>query len=250
MPCLVLQRAILISNVRLVCIGEWWKGDVRQLLADALHTGGEFQPSDANTINSQPGDLFPCSRDGTFTLSVEHGKTYTLRLINAALANEFFFGVAGHRLTVVGTDASYVKPFTVDHVFIAPGQTVTALLRADRALLRNTRYYMTARPLSTNPLVLLDNSTATAVLEYTDTAPPTGWVNPDFPTLPATNDSAAAPVPRQRRAPGARASARGRAHARHHRGERDRVRAGRALPGPPRQPPRGEPEQRELRGPA
>uniref|UniRef100_K3YZL4 laccase n=1 Tax=Setaria italica TaxID=4555 RepID=K3YZL4_SETIT len=156
-----------------IILGEWWKGDVRQLLADALHTGGEFQPSDANTINSQPGDLFPCSRDGTFTLSVEHGKTYTLRLINAALANEFFFGVAGHRLTVVGTDASYVKPFTVDHVFIAPGQTVTALLRADRALLRNTRYYMTARPLSTNPLVLLDNSTATAVLEYTDTAPPT-----------------------------------------------------------------------------
>jgi laccase len=185
----------LISDVRLICIGEWWKGDVRRLLADALRTGGEFQPSDANTINGQPGDLFPCSRDGTFTLPVEHGKTYMLRLINAALANEFFFGIAGHRLTVVGTDASYVKRFTADHVFIAPGQTVTALLRADRTprgLLRNTRYYIAARPLSTNPLVLLDNTTATAVLEYTDVGAPAGRPAPAFPTLPAINDSAAA----------------------------------------------------------
>ncbi|RLN08285.1 hypothetical protein C2845_PM11G25310 [Panicum miliaceum] len=93
-----------------IILGEWWKGNVRQLLADALQTGGEFQPSDANTINGQPGDMFPCSRDGTFTLPVEHGKTYILRPINAALVNEFFFGVAGHRLTMVGTDASYVKP--------------------------------------------------------------------------------------------------------------------------------------------
>ncbi|PVH66970.1 hypothetical protein PAHAL_1G397000 [Panicum hallii] len=177
-----------------IFLGEWWKGNVRQLLADALQTGGEFQPSDANTINGQPGDLFPCSRDGTFTLPVEHGKTYMLRLINAALANEFFFGVAGHRLTVVGTDASYVKPFTVDHVFLAPGQTVTALLRADRASRgpRNTRYYMAARPLSTNPLVLFNNSTATAVLEYTDAAAPPSLATPDFPILPDINDCAAA----------------------------------------------------------
>ncbi|CAL5019585.1 unnamed protein product [Urochloa decumbens] len=182
-----------------IILGEWWKGDVQQLLAHALRTGGEFQPSDANTINGQPGDIFPCSRDGMFTLPVERGKTYMLRLVNAALANEFFFGVAGHRLTVVGTDASYVKPFTTDHVFLAPGQTVTALLRAHRSSssrghLRSTRYYyMAARPLSTNPLVLFDNSTATAVLEYTDAAPPAGVTpSPDFPTLPATNDSAAA----------------------------------------------------------
>ncbi|CAN6246089.1 unnamed protein product [Urochloa humidicola] len=182
-----------------IILGEWWKGDVRQMLAHALRTGGEFQPSDANTINGQPGDLFPCSRAGTFTLPVERGKTYMLRLVNAALANEFFFGIAGHRLTVVGTDAAYVKPFTTDHVFLAPGQTVTALLRAHHRAsssrgghLKNTQYYMAARPLSTNPDVLFDNTTATAVLEYTDAAPPAGLATPDFPTLPATDDTAAA----------------------------------------------------------
>ncbi|KAL6633542.1 hypothetical protein ACP70R_026213 [Stipagrostis hirtigluma subsp. patula] len=183
-----------------IILGEWWNGDVRQLLASGLRTGGEFKPSDANTINGQPGDLYPCSGDGTFRLPVEHGKTYMLRLVNAALANPFFFGVAGHRLTVVGTDAAYTKRFAVDHVFIAPGQTVTALLRADRASrgLRNTRFYMAARPLVTNPLVRVDNSTgtATAVLEYADAPPSAGttsWTTaPDCPTLPALNDSAAA----------------------------------------------------------
>jgi laccase len=63
---------------------------------------------------------------------VEHGKTYLLRIINAGLTNEMFFAVAGHRLTVVGTDGRYLKPFTVDHMVISPGQTMNALLEADR----------------------------------------------------------------------------------------------------------------------
>ncbi|XP_066319505.1 laccase-21-like [Miscanthus floridulus] len=175
-----------------IFLGEWWKSDLRQVLADALRTGSEFNASDANTINGQPGDLFPCSRDGTFKLPVEDGKTYMLRLINAVFTYESFFSVAGHSLTVVGTDGSYVKPFSVDYIFIAPGQTVTALLTADRASrgLRNARYYMAARPLlPNNPFVIFNNSTATAVLEYADDA---AAPDPEFPVLPAINDSAAA----------------------------------------------------------
>ena len=45
-----------------------------------------------------------------------------LRLINAVFTYESFFSVAGHSLTVVGTDGSYVKPFSVDYIFIAPGR--------------------------------------------------------------------------------------------------------------------------------
>ncbi|KAM0876417.1 hypothetical protein ACQ4PT_036186 [Festuca glaucescens] len=116
-----------------VILSEWWNADVNSLLEEARRTGGEVSISDANTINGQPGDLFPCSPKGTFKAPVESGKTYLLRIINAGLANDLFFGVAGHRLTVVGTDARYTKPFTVDHIFISPGQTVDALLEADRA---------------------------------------------------------------------------------------------------------------------
>jgi laccase len=118
---------------------------------------------------------------------VESGKTYLLRIINAGLANDLFFGVAGHRLTVVGTDARYTKPFTVDHIFISPGQTVDALLEADRATngSSNGRYYMAARTFASNTDIRFNNSTATAILEYTDARAGT----PDFPILlPAIND--------------------------------------------------------------
>uniref|UniRef100_A0ACD5YK41 Uncharacterized protein n=1 Tax=Avena sativa TaxID=4498 RepID=A0ACD5YK41_AVESA len=116
-----------------------------------------------------------------------------LRIINAALTNEFFFAIAGHRLTVVGTDAAYTKSFTVDHVFIAPGQTKTVLLHANRGRSNNGtyRYYMAARPYATNPLARFDNSTTTAVLEYVD-APPAAATPPEMPFLPAINDSLAA----------------------------------------------------------
>ncbi|XP_037451324.1 putative laccase-9 [Triticum dicoccoides] len=173
-----------------IILGEWWNRDVGQMLAEALGSGGDFQPSDANTINGQPGDLFPCSSDTAFKLPVEHGNTYMLRIIIAALTNEFFFAIAGHRLTVVGTDAAYTKPFTVDHVFIGTGQTKTVLLNADRGRSNHTRYYMVARPYATNPLARFDNSTTTAVLEYIDA--PQATAMSDIPVLPAINDSTAA----------------------------------------------------------
>ncbi|XBI48483.1 hypothetical protein VPH35_112206 [Triticum aestivum] len=173
-----------------IILGEWWNRDVGQMLAEALSSGGDFQPSDANTINGQPGDLFPCSSDTTFKLPVEHGKTYMLRIINAALTNEFFFAIAGHRLTVVGTDAAYTKQFIVDHVFIGPGQTKTVLLNTDGGRSNHTRYYMAARPYATNPLARFDNSTTTAVLEYIGA--PQATAMSGIPVLPAINDSTAA----------------------------------------------------------
>ncbi|CAN6239424.1 unnamed protein product [Urochloa humidicola] len=176
-----------------IILGEWWNVDMEQLFEETKRAGGDVNISDANTINGQPGDLFPCSKNGTFRTLVEHGKTYLLRIINAGLTNEMFFGVAGHRLTVVGTDGRYLKPFTVDHVMISPGQTMNVLLEADRVTndsSGNNRYYMAARTFTTNPQLEVNNSTATAILEYTDAQPSAG--PPDFPNLPAVGDTAAA----------------------------------------------------------
>jgi hypothetical protein len=36
-------------------------------------------------------------------------------MINAGLTNDMFFTVAGHRLTVVATDARYTKSFAADY---------------------------------------------------------------------------------------------------------------------------------------
>nr|CAB3450231.1 unnamed protein product [Digitaria exilis] len=172
-----------------VILGEWWNVDVEKLLEETKRTGGDFNISDANTINGQPGDLFPCSKDGTFRVPVERGKTYLLRVINAGLSNDMFFAVAGHTLTVVGTDGYYLKPFTTGHVMISSGQTMDLLLHAINV--SANRYYMAARTFQTNTELTVNNTTATAILEYTD-APPLTAGSPEPPVLPAVDDLAAA----------------------------------------------------------
>jgi len=172
--------------------GEWWRNDdANQLLEDAVRTGRDVKPSDATTINGEPGDLFPCSKPGTVRVRVERGKTYLLRVINAGLTNDMFFAVAGHLLTVVATDARYAKPFPADHLMVASGQTVDALLHAAGD---GGRYYMAARAFASNTNVDFNNSTATSIVEYAD-APPAARQGrpPVFPaTLPAVDDAAAA----------------------------------------------------------
>ncbi|WOL01288.1 hypothetical protein Cni_G10004 [Canna indica] len=62
--------------------------------------------------------------------SVKAGKTYLLRLINAALNDELFFSIANHTVAIVEVDAVYVKPFETNTLPISPGQTTNVLLRA------------------------------------------------------------------------------------------------------------------------
>ncbi|KAL6316013.1 hypothetical protein AAG906_015429 [Vitis piasezkii] len=88
-----------------IILGEWWKNDVNAVRDEGLATGGDPDPSDALLINGQPGDLYPCSKSDTFKLTVDHGKTYLLRIINAALQEALFFSINKHKMTVVGTDA-------------------------------------------------------------------------------------------------------------------------------------------------
>jgi laccase len=103
---------------------------------------------------------------GGFTLPVDSGKTYLLRIINAALNEELFFKVAGHQLTVVEVDAAYTKPFKTDTIVIAPGQTTNALLTTDR---RTGKYLVAASPFQDAPAIAVDNKTAVATLHYSGT---------------------------------------------------------------------------------
>ncbi|KAK8963025.1 putative laccase-9 [Platanthera guangdongensis] len=168
-----------------IILGEWWKADVREVIAESIQTGAGANISDAFTINGQPGDLYPCSNQSTFTLKVKHGKTYLLRVINAAITTEFFFAIAGHRLTVVGNDASYTKPYTVDFIMITPGQTYDLLVKADSNV--GGRYYIAARSYSSTVGIPFDNTTTTAVLEYAVSAN-----TPAFPFLPDYKNTTAA----------------------------------------------------------
>lgn len=170
-----------------VILGEWWKSDVEAVINEALKSGLAPNVSDAHIINGHPGPLTNCSSSQGFTLKVERGKTYMLRLINAALNEELFFKVAGHLLTVVEVDATYTKPFKTETVLIAPGQTTNVLLTADRRL---GRYLVAASTFMDSPITV-DNNTATAILHYSgslSTSPTTLTAPPPLNATPvATN---------------------------------------------------------------
>ncbi|RZS00863.1 hypothetical protein BHM03_00030646 [Ensete ventricosum] len=129
----------------------------------------------------------------TFELKVKPGKTYLLRMINAALNDELFFSIANHTLTVVDVDAIYVKPFDADIVHIAPGQTTNVLLHTKPSP-PDATFLMAARPYATGPGTF-DNTTTAGLLVY---LPPNASSSsahvknlPFFrPTLPALNDTA------------------------------------------------------------
>ncbi|KAL2467973.1 Laccase-14 [Forsythia ovata] len=144
-------------------IREWWKDNVTRVLEEFLENGGQPRDSDAYTINGQPGDLYPCSKRGTFKMKVKHGKTYLLRIINADMNEILFFGVSKHNLTVVGTDASYTKPLTRNYIAISPGQTMDCILHANQ---EPNHYYMAARAYVSGVGVDFDNTTTTAILQY------------------------------------------------------------------------------------
>nr|QWT83288.1 multicopper oxidase [Toona sinensis] len=167
-----------------IIFGEWWKNDIVQVYNEFLQSGGDPNVSDAYLINGQPGDLYPCSKSDTYKLIVEYGKTYLLRLINAAVQDILFFAVAKHQLTVVGTDGSYTKPLRVDYITISPGQTIDVLLEANQ---QPDHYYMAARVYSSAVDVDFDNTTTTAILQYKAKNSPSS--NLSLPYLPFYNDT-------------------------------------------------------------
>nr|XP_043617676.1 laccase-15-like [Erigeron canadensis] len=172
-----------------VVIGEWWERDIQEVFEEFVKSGGDPQSSDALTINGQPGDLYNCSASGTTKISLDQGKTYLLRMVNAAMNNLAFFAVANHSLTVVGCDGAYTKPLTSTYIVISPGQTLDLLLEANQPL---NNYYMAAKLFNGQPASDFDNTTTTAIFEYTSgrnfSSPPI------FPDMPAFNDRNASAV--------------------------------------------------------
>ncbi|XP_073284753.1 laccase-15-like [Primulina huaijiensis] len=167
-----------------ILLGDWWKSDVQEVMEEFLRTGGDPNVSDAFLINGQPGDLYPCSRQDTFKMKVEYGKTYLVRLINAVMNNIMFFKIANHNITVVGSDASYTKPINSDYITISPGQTIDFLLHANQ---KPSHYYMASRVYASAGFY--DNTTTTGIIEYVGnyTPPPT----PLLPTFFQFNDTSA-----------------------------------------------------------
>nr|XP_023928551.1 laccase-14-like [Quercus suber] len=171
---------------QVLILGEWFKGDVKEIIDNATATGGDPTLSDAYTINGQPGFPNNCSNDTSYKLTVEYGKTYLLRLVNAVMNEEMFFGIAKHNFTVVAHDGAYIKPVTTSYIMITPGQTMDILLTANQS---PSHYYIAATPFfdSNAPF---DSTNTSAILQYTG-----NYTLPSsipYPTLPNVTDQDAA----------------------------------------------------------
>ncbi|KAJ7959697.1 Laccase [Quillaja saponaria] len=153
------------DHEKIIILGEWWKADVDAVVNRATQSGLPPNVSDAHTINGFPGPVPGCSSQGTYTLHVESGKTYLLRIINAAVNDELFFIIAGHNLTIVEVDASYIKPFETNTIFISPGQTTNALLTANQDV---GKYLIAVSPFMDAPIGI-DNLTTFGTLRYKGT---------------------------------------------------------------------------------
>ncbi|GKV43558.1 hypothetical protein SLEP1_g50837 [Rubroshorea leprosula] len=169
-----------------IILGEWWQEDITQVYLDLERYGGLGVASDAYLINGQPGDLYPCSKPETLRLKIKRGLTYLLRIVNAILIDGLFFAIANHTITVVGSDAGYLKPFNRTFICISPGQTVDVLLEANQS---PNHYYMAASVYTTVLPGSYNNSTTTAIVEYNGNYTPSS--PPVFPYLPEYNDTEA-----------------------------------------------------------
>ncbi|CDP13965.1 unnamed protein product [Coffea canephora] len=175
----------------LLLLGEWWDANPMDVVREATRTGATPNVSDAFTINGQPGDLLKCSSNGTTIVPVDSGETNLIRVVNSGLNQQLFLTIANHKLTVVGADASYVKPFTTSVLMLGPGQTTDVLITTDQP---PARYYIAARAYASAQGAPFDNTTTTAILEYKTAPCPAKGVSikPILPSLPAFNDTATA----------------------------------------------------------
>ncbi|XP_058103405.1 laccase-1-like [Magnolia sinica] len=142
-------------------------------------------------IQGRSCDSCVIHRADTFIQTVEYGKTYMLRIINAALNAELFFAIANHTLTVVEIDGAYVKQLATPAVMIAPGQTTTVLLTAN-IVSGAGDFTIAARPYVT-AIVPIDNTTTIGFLHYGKTlkmATPNDPQNISLDFLPPMRDTA------------------------------------------------------------
>ncbi|KAG7942869.1 hypothetical protein I3843_15G008600 [Carya illinoinensis] len=163
-----------------VVLAAWYKGNLKELVDEAMEDGTDLPHSDAYTINGEPGDFCDCSNGTAYRWMVDYGKTYLLRVVNGIMNAENFFAIAQHNFTVVGMDGHYIKPIATSYIMISPGQTMDILLTANQSL---GSYYMATRQFSSEDATVtgFDHANVTAILEYRG-----NYTSPSPPFFPIT----------------------------------------------------------------
>ncbi|ORX94528.1 Cu-oxidase-domain-containing protein [Basidiobolus meristosporus CBS 931.73] len=122
-----------------------------------------------------------CQHDVT---TVERGKTYRFRIYGSAMAAFFRFKIAGHKLTVIEVDGSYVQPYVTDHIEVNAGQRFSVLVTADQS---PGTYYIKSEPgyeWKVPPAAAGTQADGVAILQYKEAKQPDPREVPSKNALP------------------------------------------------------------------
>ncbi|PKA54006.1 L-ascorbate oxidase like [Apostasia shenzhenica] len=146
-------------------IGDWYKANHTELKA-MLNRGRRLPFPDAVLING-------CGPNG-FTINVDQGKTYRLRISNVGLEHSLNFRIEGHKLTLVEVEGTHTLQTTYSSIDVHVGQSISVLFTADQA---PKAYYIAASTRFTTRIL-----TATAALRYSGSGQPLSGEPPGGPT--------------------------------------------------------------------
>ncbi|KAI8062685.1 Cupredoxin [Gongronella butleri] len=124
------------DDERVLMLSEWYhtpRRDMERYVLGTTFTGLQFPSSiliNGQTVLDTTNVAPHCP--GFHVVRVVPGKTYRLRVIGATLFMTLGFSIADHQMTVIEADGTYVKPYDVDYLEVAPGQRYSVLVTMDQ----------------------------------------------------------------------------------------------------------------------
>ncbi|WCJ44320.1 SKU5 similar 5 [Euphorbia peplus] len=149
-----------------ILIGDWYKSNHTVLRAQ-LDGGKKLPLADGILINGRGPN--------GYSLTVEQGKTYRLRISNVGLQNSLNFRIQNHKMKLVEVEGTHTLQTTYSSLDVHLGQSYSVLFTADQP---GQDYYIVVSSRFTSPVI-----TTTGVLHYSNSAGPVSGPPPGGPTI-------------------------------------------------------------------
>ncbi|KAL5780801.1 hypothetical protein ACOSQ2_011538 [Xanthoceras sorbifolium] len=149
-----------------VLIGDWYKSNHTHLKG-ILDSGRKLPFPDGILINGRGPN--------GYSLTVEQGKTYRLRISNVGLQNSLNFRIQNHKMKLVEVEGTHTLQTTYSSLDVHVGQSYSVLFTADQP---GQDYYIVVSSRFTSKVL-----TTTGTLHYSNSAGPVSGPPPGGPTI-------------------------------------------------------------------
>ncbi|CAN1315358.1 L-ascorbate oxidase homolog [Linum perenne] len=148
-----------------VLVGDWYRAN-HTTLKRVLDAGHRLPLVNGILINGRGSN--------GYSLTVQQGKTYRLRISNVGLQNTVNFRIQNHKMKLVEVEGTHTLQTTYSSLDVHLGQSYSVLFTADQP---GQDYYIVVSSRWTTPVI-----TTTGVLHYSNSAGPVSGPPPGGPT--------------------------------------------------------------------